>query len=54
MPPEYYKSNEYDYPGDWWALGCLIYEIVTGSPPFFNLDMKRLASRIICNIKTVY
>ncbi|CDW79255.1 ph-protein kinase domain containing protein [Stylonychia lemnae] len=47
MPPEYYKSNVYDYAGDWWALGCLIYEVVTGSPPFFNLDMKRLASRII-------
>ncbi len=34
MPPEFYQRMEYDRAGDWWALGCLIYEMVVGHPPF--------------------
>eukprot|EP00347_Sterkiella_histriomuscorum_P010763 403375011 len=47
LPPECYQGQEFTQAGDWWGLGCFIYEIVTGSPPFFNLDIKRLSTKII-------
>eukprot|EP01041_Mallomonas_annulata_P012602 gene12602-26528_t len=28
------KTNGYTRAVDWWALGCLIYELMTGMPPF--------------------
>lgn len=36
--------------GDWWALGCLLFEMETGVPPFFNVDSKRLITRILCKL----
>ena len=50
LPPEYYKDKVFGFAGDWWALGCLVYELATGSPPFFGLDHKRLTSKIICKL----
>lgn len=50
MPPEFYKNHTFDKAGDWWALGCLVYEILTGNPPFFALDPKRLTQKIICKL----
>jgi aurora kinase len=34
LPPEMIQNNDYDKSVDIWALGVLIYEFVTGSPPF--------------------
>ena len=48
MPPEFYRSGAYDCEGDWWALGCLLFEASTGAPPFTGLDLKRLSTKILC------
>ena len=34
MAPELIKDNEYDEKVDVWALGCIVYILLTGSPPF--------------------
>uniref|UniRef100_A0AAY4AVG7 G protein-coupled receptor kinase n=1 Tax=Denticeps clupeoides TaxID=299321 RepID=A0AAY4AVG7_9TELE len=34
MAPEVIKNKHYDISPDWWGLGCLIYEMTEGSPPF--------------------
>lgn len=34
MAPETIKGEEYDYAVDWWLLGCVIYDMMTGKPPF--------------------
>ena len=35
MPPEaYVKDKGYNWKFDMWSLGCCLYEIVVGSPPF--------------------
>jgi serine/threonine protein kinase len=40
MAPEMVKQEEYNRSVDWWALGVLIYELVTGTPPFNNATGK--------------
>ncbi|XP_072228113.1 G protein-coupled receptor kinase 5-like [Leuresthes tenuis] len=34
MAPEVIGNNRYGMSADWWGLGCLIYEMTAGQPPF--------------------
>ena len=34
MSPEMLKENQAHYASDLWALGCIIYQCLTGVPPF--------------------
>ena len=34
IPPEVIKGNGYNRKSEWWALGCLIYELLVGIQPF--------------------
>lgn len=34
MAPEVIGHQYYDFSPDWWGLGCLIYEMTAGRPPF--------------------
>lgn len=36
MSPEAIKGQPYDFSSDIWALGCLLYELVTLRNPFFK------------------
>lgn len=46
LAPEVLLNNGYGKPVDWWSLGCIIYEMVTGIPPFFAKDKTRLFKKI--------
>jgi len=36
-PPEYFaKPREYSFKFDIWFLGCLTYNMLTGTPPFYE------------------
>ena len=50
--PEYAAPEMISFEGhtqmcDWWSLGILIYELLYGNTPFFNLDRNRMYDLII-------
>ena len=34
MAPEMVSRSPYSYASDWWSLGCLLFELLTGRTPF--------------------
>lgn len=44
--PEIWSGKKYDSKSDIWALGCVLYEMATLSPPFKANDMKGLAKKV--------
>lgn len=47
MAPEILKGETYDYPVDWWLLGCVIYDMMMGKPPFTGKSHKVIQDKII-------
>ena len=42
------KSREgYGRAVDWWSLGTLIYEMLTGWPPFYDKNLRKLCAQIL-------
>ena len=39
MAPELINKQGYNCDADWWSLGCLMYELLSGNPPF-QMDKK--------------
>lgn len=46
MSPEILNERGHDTNSDWWSLGILLYELATGSPPFSNRNIDRIAQSI--------
>lgn len=45
--PEIFKRAEFGAEHDVWALGCLIYELVIGYPPFYCRDTRKTVQKIL-------
>ena len=39
LAPEVVLGHEYGSAVDWWGVGCLLYEMLTGRPPFYSPDL---------------
>ena len=46
MAPEILDSSGYSFQVDWWALGIIIFEMLTGMPPFFEEDQNKMFDKI--------
>ena len=48
MAPELFQDNGiHSFYSDFWSLGCLLYELATGKPPFCTSSLKDLITMII-------
>jgi len=47
LAPEVIKGEEYTKAIDWWSVGTLIYEMLTGLPPFYTEDEENMYHKIM-------
>lgn len=47
MAPEVVKKNKYGKPADWWSVGILLYDMLTGHPPFQHKNDITLYRKIL-------
>jgi len=53
LAPEVVKGIGYDHGADWWTLGILIFELMSGSTPFQGDSPPEICNRIVAGIKKV-
>ncbi|KAK8825224.1 RPS6 protein kinase [Blastocystis sp. ATCC 50177/Nand II] len=46
LAPEILNRTGHGQAVDWWSLGALLYEMLTGWPPFYSRDQERLFNKI--------
>ncbi|NXH10510.1 STK36 kinase, partial [Bucco capensis] len=47
MSPELVEERPYDHTADLWSLGCILYELFVGSPPFHTSSIFQLVKLIV-------
>eukprot|EP01123_Difflugia_compressa_P006035 TRINITY_DN18176_c0_g1_i1.p1 TRINITY_DN18176_c0_g1~~TRINITY_DN18176_c0_g1_i1.p1 ORF type:complete len:456 (+),score=79.70 TRINITY_DN18176_c0_g1_i1:78-1445(+) len=47
LAPEVLLGTGHSYPVDWWSLGTLVYEMITGLPPFYSEDKREMYGMIL-------
>lgn len=48
MAPELVQERAYDNRVDLWSLGCILYELYYGKPPFYTNNLFALIKKIVC------
>lgn len=53
LAPEILQGKSYGKAVDWWSFGTLMYEMLTGLPPFYSQDVQEMYNKIM-NDKLVF
>lgn len=46
MAPELIQARPYDQAADIWSVGCILYELCVGTPPFFTNNLLELVKKV--------
>lgn len=49
MAPEILQNIPYDFKVDFWSLGCVMFDMLTGQPPFTGNNNKKIMDKIVAN-----
>lgn len=47
LAPEVLKRTKYGKAVDWWSLGTLLFEMISGLPPFYDRNRERMYKKIL-------
>ena len=47
MSPEMLKGHTYSYGIDYYSLGAVVYEMITGLPPFYSTDHEAMHYQVL-------
>ncbi|KAG8520903.1 Serine/threonine-protein kinase 36 [Galemys pyrenaicus] len=47
MSPELVEERPYDHTADLWSVGCILYELAIGTPPFYTTSIFQLVNLIL-------
>jgi len=47
LAPEVLRGSGHNTPVDWWSLGTLIFEMITGLPPFYSPNINLMYQKIL-------
>lgn len=49
MAPEVLRGEDYSFGVDWWSLGTVIFDMLSGKPPFTGNNHKTISNKILKN-----